>query len=232
VAPRTVPPQPREEFDREAAEYDRTAVATMPRYDELHWMLLSGIPYLATRAIRVLELGSGTGTLTTRILREFPHAQVLGVDLSPQMIAKARKKTAAFRGRVTFAATHLADLDLEGPFDAVLSALAVHHLSDAEKGRLFRKIARWLPPEGYFGNADDHLPEDPVFDSRFRQIASELAPPAGTPWRSPQAVWHAHERFDHPATLSEELALLRRAGFRHTDVPWRFFDQAVIWAYR
>jgi tRNA (cmo5U34)-methyltransferase len=232
VVPRAVPPQPREEFDREAAEYDQTAIATMPRYDELHWMLLRGIPYLPTRAIRVLELGAGTGTLTARLLREFPHAEVLAVDLSPQMIAQARRKTSAFRGRVSFAVTQLADLDVEGPFDAVLSALAVHHLTDPEKGRLFRKLARWLPSEGYFGNADDHLPEDPVFDSRFRQIASDLAPAAPGPWRSPQAVWHAHERFDHPATLSAELALLRRGGFRHLDVPWRFFDQAVVWAYR
>jgi tRNA (cmo5U34)-methyltransferase len=225
---------PRNEFDREAAGYDATAVSTMPRYGELHQMLLWGVPYLATRAFTVLELGCGTGTLTERLLGEFPHAQVTAVDLSPRMIELARRKTYRFRRRVTFRVEQLTDLDLEGPYDAVVSALAIHHLADRAKGTLFRRVARWLPPGGYFGNADDHLPEDPVFDSRFRQIASALqasgAPPPGG--SSPQAVWHAHEAFDHPASLSAEIELLRRAGLTHVDVPWRFFDQAVIWAYR
>jgi hypothetical protein len=45
-------------------------------------------------------------------------------------------------------------------------------------------------------------------------------------------VWHDHERFDHPATLTAEVAALERAGFAHVGVPWRFFGQAVVWAYK
>lgn len=224
----------RREFDREARGYDRTARASMPGYLDLHRTLVGGIPFLPTRSFRVLELGVGTGTLTALILEEFPHARLTGIDISPRMIARARDKLRPFRERIELVAGDLETFE-EAPYEVVLSALAIHHLTDAAKWRLFRRIHRCLSRDGYFGDADDHLPEDPVFDQRYAQIASSLAgrgqaPAAG--WSSPQQVWHDHERFDHPATLEAEVAALDRAGFRHVGVPWRFFGQAVVWAYR
>ncbi len=180
-----------------------------------------------------MELGVGTGTLTASILAAFPHARLTGIDLSPRMIARAREKLRPYRDRVSLVAGDLGAFQ-EGTYDVVLSALAIHHLADADKWRLFRRVHRSLTPGGYFGDADDHLPEDPIFDSRYTEIATRLqrAGAAAGGWTSPQAVWHDHERFDHPSTLSAELAALERAGFRHVGVPWRFFGQAVVWAYR
>jgi tRNA (cmo5U34)-methyltransferase len=228
----------RREFDREAADYDRTARGSMPGYLDLHRTLLGGIPYVRTRAFRILELGVGTGTLSSLVLAEFPHARLTGVDLSPRMIARARAKLRTFRDRVELVAGDLAEFE-ERPYDAIVSALAVHHLADSEKWRLFRRVRRCLPSGGYFGDADDHLAEDPTFDTRWAQIASStlIGGPGGggmraPGWNSPQAVWHEHERFDHPVTLSAEVAALERAGFSHVGVPWRFFGQAVVWAYK
>lgn len=224
----------RREFDREAVDYDRAARASMPGYIDLHRTLLGGIPYIPTRAFRILELGVGTGTLSSLVLAEFPHARFTGVDLSPKMIARARTKLRPFRDRVELVAGDLGDFE-EAPYDAVVSALAVHHLTDPEKWRLFRRVYRCLPRGGYLGDADDHLSEDPTFDTRWAQIASSTSVGGrkrAAGWNSPQAVWHDHERFDHPATLSAEVAALDRAGFAHVGVPWRFFGQAVVWAYK
>ncbi|MFI5413238.1 MAG: class I SAM-dependent methyltransferase [Candidatus Lutacidiplasmatales archaeon] len=224
----------RREFDREAPDYDRTARASMPGYLDLHRTLLGGIPFVPTRSFRVLELGVGTGTLSSLVLTEFPHARLTGVDLSPRMIARARKKLRPFRDRVDLVAGDIGDFE-EEPFDAVVSALAIHHLADPQKWRLFRRINRILPPGGYFGDADDHLPEDPIFDTRWAQIASTSSvgrQKRAAGWYSPQAVWHEHERFDHPSTLTAEVTALERAGFTHVGVPWRFFGQAVTWAYK
>ncbi len=205
----------------------------MPAYLDLHRTLVGGIPYLPTRSFRVLELGVGTGTLTDLLLREYPHAQVTGVDISPRMIARAREKLRPFRDRVELVAGDLGAYE-EGEYQVVLSALAIHHLADAEKWRLFRRIRRTLPVGGYFGDADDHLPEDSVFDTRYAQIALALRPAvrAAGGWTSPQQIWHEHEKFDHPCTLQAEVAALERAGFAHVGVPWRFFGQAVVWAYK
>jgi tRNA (cmo5U34)-methyltransferase len=233
VARRVSAPTLRAEFDREAPGYDRAARESMPGYSALHRTLVWGVPFLATRSFRILELGVGTGALTLALLRTFPHAEVVGWDVSPRMIAAARKNLHAYRERVELVAGRLEDFR-EGRYDAVVSALAIHHLEDRDKWSLFRRVLRSLPPGGYFGDGDDHLPEDPLFDSRYAQIASAeagAAPPRGT-YRSPQVVWHEHERFDHPCTLSAEIAALERARFAHVGVPWRYFGQAVVWAYR
>ncbi len=226
-------PSLRQEFDREAPGYDRTARASMPGYTELHRALVRGIPFLPTRSFRVLELGVGTGALTSAVLQTFPQAEVVGLDVSPKMIAAARRRLRPFLDRVELRAGRL-EAAWEGRYDVVVSALAIHHLLDQQKWALFRRIARSLTPGGYFGDGDDHLPEDPVFDTRYAQIAaSEFGgrSPRG-PYRSPQVVWHEHERFDHPCTVDAEVAALRRARFPHVGVPWRFFGQAVVWAYR
>ncbi|MCI4355561.1 MAG: class I SAM-dependent methyltransferase [Thermoplasmata archaeon] len=222
--------RPEAEFDREAAGYDRTAVDTMPGYDELHQTLLWGIPFAPTRRFRVLELGVGTGTLTARLLSRYPHAELVGLDLSRRMIALGRAKVRRYKDRATLLLGDLSDFPTDAPYDAVVSSLAIHHLDDRAKWELFRKVRRALAPGGYFGDADDHLPEDPVFDSRFAQVAQELVGSAKAV--ALQRVWHEHEQFDHPCALSEELAHLVSAGFSHVDVPWRFFGQAVVWAYR
>ncbi len=205
----------------------------MPAYTDLHRTLLGGIPYVPTRAFNVLELGVGTGTLSALLLSQFPHARVTGIDLSPRMIALARRKLKGFGHRVELVAGPLEEFE-ERPYDVVVSALAIHHLSDAEKWRLFRRVYRILPLGGYLGDADDHLPEDPIFDQRYAQIASSQPGPAraGRRWTNLQEVWHEHERFDHPCTLAAETAALDRAGFAHVGVPWRFFGQAVVWAYK
>jgi tRNA (cmo5U34)-methyltransferase len=221
-------------FDREAPEYDRTARASMPGYLDLHRTLVGGIPFVRTRAFRVLELGVGTGTLSSLVLEEFPHAHLTGVDLSPRMIDRAQRKLRPFRGRIELVAGDIAEFE-KRPYDVVVSALAIHHLTDPEKWRLFRRVFGCLPPGGYFGDADDHLAEDPMFDTRWAQIAtslSEAGATKGTGWTSPQAVWHEHERYDHPSTMGAEVAALERAGFSHVGVPWRFFGQAVVWAYK
>jgi tRNA (cmo5U34)-methyltransferase len=205
----------------------------MPGYLDLHRTLVGGIPFLPTRAFRVLELGVGTGTLTELVLRGFPHARITGIDISPRMIARAREKLRPFRDRVELVAGDLGTY-ADAEYDVVLSALAIHHLADAAKWRLFRRLHRSLSPGGYFGDADDHLPEDPIFDNRYAQIALALRPRdrGRGEWTSPQQVWHEHEKFDHPCTLQAEVGALERAGFAHVGVPWRFFGQAVVWAYR
>jgi tRNA (cmo5U34)-methyltransferase len=233
MAPRRTGPGPRQEFDREASQYDRTARASMPGYSDLHRTLLGGVPFVPTRAFRVLELGVGTGTLTALLLEEFPHAEVTGIDLSPRMIAQARTKLRPYSARVELVAGDLGQFS-EGTYDVVVSALAIHHLTDPEKWRLFRRIFRALPRGGYFGDADDHLPEDPLFDQRYAQIASaaQRSPGGESEWARLQEVWHDHEQFDHPCTLAAETGALERSGFAHVGVPWRFFGQAVVWAYK
>jgi ubiquinone/menaquinone biosynthesis C-methylase UbiE len=51
-------------------------------------LALEGVP--APR--RVLDLGTGTGVVALALGKRYPEAEVVGIDLSPGMIAEARRK--------------------------------------------------------------------------------------------------------------------------------------------
>ncbi|MEZ5827854.1 MAG: class I SAM-dependent methyltransferase [Hyphomicrobiales bacterium] len=89
---------------------------------------------------RILDLGCGDGTLTAEI--KASGADVLGVDLSDELLAVARMKGIAVRkmdGHV---------LDFVQEFDAVFSNAALHWMRAPE--RVIAGVARALKPKGRF----------------------------------------------------------------------------------
>jgi trans-aconitate methyltransferase len=82
----------------------------------------------------VLELGVGTGETTRRLLARHPDAQVTGLDAHPEMVFKARELGIEVR------LARMEDPLPDGPWDLVLSVLAVHHLDADGKRDLFRRV--------------------------------------------------------------------------------------------
>ena len=70
---------------------------------------------------RVLDLGTGPGTLLLAVLSEFPAATGLGVDMSEQALAYARDNAAdlGLAGRTTFQSGDWT-AGIDGPFDVIL----------------------------------------------------------------------------------------------------------------
>jgi len=89
---------------------------------------------------RILDLGCGTGQLTSEIASR--GAQVLGVDLSAEMVGEARRKFPALRFEVADARA----LRFSGEFDAVFSNAALHWIPEAEP--VVAGVARALRPGG------------------------------------------------------------------------------------
>lgn len=109
--------------DRIKADFDEIARLTddsgTDRYEKL---LLSLVP---VDARRVLDVGCGLGRLTRAIARS--GRQVVGIDLSPVMIERARAVTPLFD--VTFIEGDFLSVDVgRRPFDCVVSAAALHHM--------------------------------------------------------------------------------------------------------
>ena len=104
---------------------------------------------------RVLDLGSGSGTLAILIGREVPGARVEGLDADPAMVGTARRKAALAGSGAVFHhgdATRLPFAD--ATFDRVVSSLFFHHLSPAGKRQAAGEIARVLRPGGELHVAD------------------------------------------------------------------------------
>jgi tRNA threonylcarbamoyl adenosine modification protein (Sua5/YciO/YrdC/YwlC family) len=156
-----------------------------------------------TGARRILELGTGTGETTRRLLAAHPEASLVAVDESEAMLAAARE--ALPERRTEFAVGRLQDALPRGPFDLVASALCVHHLDGAEKADLFARVRDVLIPGGRFALADVVVPENPA------DASTELTP-----------------GYDRPSTVADQLRWLGEAGFARASVAWSSGDLAVI----
>src|ERR671925_1998672 len=123
------------------------------------------------RAERILELGIGTGETTNRVLELHPGAHLTGIDASAAMVARAREVFPTADLRVA----RLEDPLPEGPFDLVVSCLAVHHLDGAAKRDLFQRVAQTLVPDGRFVLGDLIVPADPA--DAFSPLSPNFHPP-------------------------------------------------------
>lgn len=153
-------------------------------------------------AKRVLELGTGTGETARRVLARHPAAVLVGLDASGEMLDHARAALPA--ERVELRVARLTDPLPEGPFDVVVSALAVHHLDGAAKAGLFRRAAGTLAPGGRIVLGDVVVPADP---------ADVVTPIDGD--------------YDTPSTAADQLRWLAAAGLQ-AGVAWARRDLAVL----
>ncbi len=187
------------QFAFSPGSYSEMIRADIPAYDHLQDALVSAS---GQGALRLLELGTGTGETAARLLEHHPDAFLVGIDESEGMLSAARERLPA--DRVALEVLRLQDPLPEGPFDIVASALCVHHLVGTQKQSLFHRVREALGPGGRFVLADVVTPVDPA-----------------------DAVTSLTPGFDHPDTLADQLAWLAQAGFA-AQVAWEHQDLAVV----
>jgi ubiquinone/menaquinone biosynthesis C-methylase UbiE len=89
---------------------------------------------------RILDVGTGTGAGALRLARRFPEAEVVGVDLSEEMLARARTNTPGGL-RVTYASADASAL----PFPDASFDLVAH----ANMIPFFDEVSRVVAPGGH-----------------------------------------------------------------------------------
>jgi tRNA (cmo5U34)-methyltransferase len=176
-------------------------VAEIPEYERLQAEVAAATAGLGVG--RFLDLGAGTGATTLSVLAHHPDASVVALDESEQMLAAARSALGENATVVTVVAG-LADPLPDGPFDLVVSALAVHHLDGPGKADLFRRVARILAPGGRFVMGDLVVPENPA------DVVTEI-----------DGV------VDVPSSAADQLVWLEEAGLTPS-VTWSSRDLAVL----
>lgn len=92
----------------------------------------------------VLDVGTGPGLLPSAIADASPELVVVGVDLAPEMIARATER-AGGAGRLRFEVADVAALPFpDGSVDLVVSSLSMHHWNDPRAG--LAEVVRVLRP--------------------------------------------------------------------------------------
>jgi 2-polyprenyl-3-methyl-5-hydroxy-6-metoxy-1,4-benzoquinol methylase len=213
--------QVRADFD-EIAHLVPTGASGVDRYDPF---LRSLIPQAA---VAVLDVGCGLGRLAAAIATDQRH--VVGIDLSPAMIARATRDTAS--RNLSFRCDDFLTATFATTFDCIVSAAALHHVS--EDAAITRMIAL-LRPGGRLIIHD--LRRDTTVAETMRAYAvlcqSELKKLMTTgsllsPRRVRQ-VWSRHCAAEHYLSLSEAKAMADRLlpGARVFDHwLWRY---TIVW---
>jgi tRNA (cmo5U34)-methyltransferase len=112
---------------------------------------------------------------------------LVGLDASSEILERARAGLPD--DRVELRVARLEDPLPEGPFDVIVSALAVHHLDGPGKAELFRRSAAVLTPTGRLVVGDFVAVDDPA------DIVTKLDP-----------------QYDTPSSVVDQLSWLTEAG--------------------
>lgn len=219
-----------ETFQAEAVEWNQLARRYQTRYDEMLADLAGRIRPSA--GDRVLDLGSGSGILAEMLLDRFPGVSVTLLDFSSNMLEVAERRLRRFPGRASFSCTTFEEMP-PGPYDAVVSTLALHHLeSGAEKRAQYARVLSSLTPGGCFWQGEYVVSSSPE-DTASNEAA--WGDWLGSQGFSAAEVSQLHERVaanDRPASLIDNLTWLREVGFTRVDCTWRYLKFAVFGGWK
>jgi SAM-dependent methyltransferase len=132
-------------FDHRAAQFERAPVQSNPQ-TLARLIQVADLP----PGGRVLDAGCGPGLVGEALLRA--GFGVVGVDLSAEMITRARQRCAAFGERAVFEQKSLFDPALAGPFDGAISRFVLHHTPDPLA--FLRRQVELLRPGGVLAACD------------------------------------------------------------------------------
>jgi tRNA (cmo5U34)-methyltransferase len=212
---------PVEIFRAHAGEYDGLRRRLVPSFDPLYQAAVR----LLEDPRRVLDLGAGTGLLSRFVIDAHPEARIVLVDGAREMLALAGGALGE-----SVESIHVQDLTdplPEGPFDAVVSAFAIHHLHDPAKADLYARILGVLERGAIFVNAEQVAGPTPALDALYLRWHEEDSRALGTTSEEWAQARH-RMRLDRSAPVETQLEWLRRAGFANVDCPWRTGRFAVL----
>ena len=188
----------------------------MPHRTEGEKALLDQIP---NSAKRVLDLGTGDGRLLALVKLNNPAVEGVALDFSEPMIEQAQKRFA--RDERVKIVKHDFNLPLPlelGNFDAVVSSLAIHHLTHPRKKQLYTEIFSMLNPEGVFCNLEHVSSATENLHSRFLATIG---------W-TPESEDPSNKLLD----VETQLRWFRQIGFVDVDCAWKWLEIALLCGFK
>jgi tRNA (cmo5U34)-methyltransferase len=214
-------------FDEISQVYDEQRKKLIPCFDDFYAIAVS-LAELKTDTPRILDLGAGTGLMSSFLLKRYPNALITLIDISEGMlnVAKLRFKD---NPNVTFIAADYTKYDYTNRYDLVISSLSIHHLEDQEKKQLYQKIFSIMHNKSLFINADQILGSTQQLDALYKSDWRSKIELSGL---NADELSAAYERtnLDKMATLDQQLTWLKEIGFTDVDCVYKYYNFVIMFA--
>jgi ubiquinone/menaquinone biosynthesis C-methylase UbiE len=208
----------RQHFDKLAKRYDKnyTYNSGFTQYKIQKKLNILFEEVSKKKKLKILELGAGTGEYTQHLATLFPNAEISAIDISPKILAIAKKKCRQYRN-VSFKVASAYSLPYkEKSFDIVCGFYILHHL---EQKKTMREIYRVLKPEGQSFFYEPNILNPAVLAIKSIPALKERAGDSPEEWGiNPlglnkyevlfeQVNWQTSEFIIAPAGMNEKLAI-------------------------
>lgn len=206
-------------FDAIAPSYDRlNRVISLGLDQRWRRKLLAAV--LETRPRRVLDVATGTGDFALA-LSAAGLSEVVGLDLSPGMLAVGREKARRMGHAVTFAEGDGQALSFpDGAFDAVTVVFGIRNFEDLDRG--LAELSRVTRPGGLVAILELSTPDSPLLRPLHRLYTRWVLPNVGALLSGQRSAYRylpsSVEAFPSGAALLEVMARAGFVGNRHVSL--------------
>lgn len=206
-------------FDAVATEYDAQREYIIPEMRLFYGTAIWAAETPADNPL-ILDIGAGTGLLSTLLLQKFPKADITLMDISENMLDVARQRFSGMEN-IFYRSGDYNRTDIGGPYNLVCSALSIHHLAPEDKRQLFKRIFSALKPGGLFINADQADGETLYFRLKYLDYWNEFLKNGPLSSGEYTEILNRRDTLDRNNTLSEQLRWLNECGFSDVDVVYK-----------
>lgn len=203
------------QFNLIAKEYDSKREKFIPCYEDFYENTTNFIASNIKCPHSILDLGAGTGLLTSFWYKYFPSSIYTLVDIADDMLKIAKKRFAGINN-IVFNTLNYAEALPTDDFDIVISALSIHHLCDNEKVKLFNTLFTRLPHGGIFVNYDQFCANDYKINSWFNHYWVEHLYNSGLN-ENDLLLWEERKKLDKEISVEKEIELLKNSKFSHSE---------------
>lgn len=200
-----------EQFNIISQEYDSGRRKFIPCFDEYYDLTTEFVASSINKPSRILDLGAGTGLLTSYWYRHFPEADFILTDIAEEMLEVAKNRFAGLKNVSYEVSNYKSELPA-GDFDVIISALSIHHLEKEEKSWLFRSLYEKLSLGGCFINYDQFCGDSDFITKSYDEYWLRFLKTSGLSAEEIEK-WQKRRLFDRENSVSEEISMIKKAGF-------------------